>query len=180
MLDADNDLLPAEKLSTRNWARPFANASTRRRSAVFGWVKSRSIIAMQDGTCGRCLCSATCGRFGHSLRKKSYGRNGITAEDPPLRLRVRRFIDDWRSAAATGTVLMRYEDFVKTPESTLQQVCYQLGLPWDPAMLVWPKAAERIADRKNGNGSFWNSRSANSVGYSWLNIARTSPALKHA
>ncbi len=25
-------------------------------------------------------------------------------------------------------------------------------------MLTWPKAAERIADPKNGNGTFWNSR----------------------
>ena len=28
-------------------------------------------------------------------------------------------------------------------------------------MLTWPKPPERIADRKNGNGSFWNNRGAN-------------------
>jgi hypothetical protein len=28
-------------------------------------------------------------------------------------------------------------------------------------MLTWPKAAERIADRKNGNESFWNSCDTN-------------------
>src|SRR5205814_4068175 len=49
-------------------------------------------------------------------------------------------------------------DFVKSPESTLRQVCGQLDLPWDPAMLTWPKAPEEIADRRNGNGSLWNSR----------------------
>jgi hypothetical protein len=155
VLDADNDLLPA---LDPQLARPFAwyktTISSFRLSEIAqhyrdaGW-DVRTLLVLRDL---RAVWA--------SLRKKSYGRNGITAEDPPLRLRVRRFIDDWRNAAATGTVLMRYEDFVRTPESTLQQVCDQLDLPWDPAMLVWPKAAERIADRKNGNGSFWNSRGA--------------------
>jgi hypothetical protein len=156
VLDADNDLLPA---LDPQLAQPFAwyktTISSFRLSEIAqhyrdaGW-DVRTLLVLRD------LRSVWA-----SLRKKSYGRNGITAEDPPLRLRVRRFIDDWRSAAATGTVLMRYEDFVRAPESTLQQVCDQLSLPWDPAMLVWPKAADSIADRKNGNGSFWNSRSAN-------------------
>ncbi len=93
-----------------------------------------------------------------SLCKKSYGRNGITAEDPPLRLRVRRFVEDWRDAAKNGTALIRYEDFVTSPEIALKLACTRLDLPWDPAMLTWPKEPECIADRKNGNGSFWSSR----------------------
>jgi hypothetical protein len=93
-----------------------------------------------------------------SLRNKPYGRNGITAEDPPLRLRVRRFFDDWRVARAVGAATLRYEDFVAAPTATLQQTCAHLGLPWDVSMLTWPKPPERIADRRNGNGSFWTSR----------------------
>src|SRR6478735_976357 len=156
VLDADNDLLPA---LDPQLARPFAwyktTISSFRLSEIArhyrdaGW-DVRTLLVVRDL---RAVWA--------SLRKKSYGRNGITAEDPPLRLRVRRFIEDWRSAPATGTVLMRYEDFVRAPEVTLQNVCDQLDLPWDPAMRDWPKAAERIADRKNGNGSFWNSRAAN-------------------
>ncbi|HEV7819806.1 MAG TPA: sulfotransferase, partial [Burkholderiales bacterium] len=159
VLDADNDLLPALDAQL---ARPFAwyktTISSFRLSEIArhfrdaGW-DVRTLLVLRDL---RAVWA--------SLRKKSYGRNGITAEDPPLRLRVRRFIEDWQSAPATGTVLLRYEDFVKMPVSSLQQVCAQLGLPWDSAMLTWPKAAERIADRKNGNGSFWKSRDANLLG----------------
>jgi hypothetical protein len=156
VLDADNDLLPALDLRL---ARPVAwyktTISSFRLSEIAqhyrdaGW-DVRTLLVLRDL---RAVWA--------SLRKKSYGRNGITAEDPPLRLRLRRFIEDWRNAAATGTVLLRYEDFVKAPENALQQVCGQLGLAWDPAMIAWPKEAERIADRRNGNGSFWNSRGMN-------------------
>jgi hypothetical protein len=156
VLDADNDLLPA---LDPQLARPFAwyktTISSFRLSEIAqhyrdaGW-DVRTLLVLRD------LRSVWA-----SLRKKSYGRNGITAEDPPLRLRLRRFIEDWRNAPATGTVLLRYEDFIAEPESSFQQLCGQLGLPWDPAMLTWPKAAERIADSKNGNGSFWNCRDTN-------------------
>jgi hypothetical protein len=93
-----------------------------------------------------------------SLVKKEYGRNGITAEDPPLRLRVRRFIDDWRNLARTGAVAIRYEDFVAAPVGTLQGACEELQLPWDDAMIRWPKPAQRIAHHGNGNESFWATR----------------------
>ena len=153
VLDADNDLLPA---LDPQLARPFAwyktTISCFRLSEIAehyrdaGW-DVRTLLVLRDL---RAVWA--------SLRKKSYGRNGITAEDPPLRLRVRRFVEDWRHASQNGTVLLRYEDFVKSPEHTLQTVCGQLALPWDPAMVAWPKAPERIADRRNGNGSFWSSR----------------------
>src|SRR5581483_6442587 len=32
----------------------------------------------------------------NSLVRKKYGKNGTTAEDPPLRLRFRRFKEDWQ------------------------------------------------------------------------------------
>jgi hypothetical protein len=155
VLDADNDLLPA---IDSELARPIAWYKTTicsfRLSEIAqhyrdaGW-DVRTLLVLRDL---RAVWA--------SLRKKSYGRNGITAEDPPLRLRLRRFVEDWRGAAASGTVLLRYEDFVKSPESSLEQVCSQLNLSWDPAMVAWPKPAEQIADRRNGNESFWNSRSA--------------------
>jgi hypothetical protein len=81
-----------------------------------------------------------------SLRQKSYGRNGITAEDPPLRLRVRRFVDDWRGLQVGGAAFLRYEDFIAEPTATLQLACRQLQLPWDEAMVSWPKPRQRVAD----------------------------------
>jgi hypothetical protein len=156
VLDADNDLLPA--LDSR-LARPIAwyktTISCFRLSEIAqhyrdaGW-DVRTLLVLRDLR-----------EVWASLRRKTYGRNGITAEDPPLRLRVRRFVEDWRQAAHNGTVLLRYEEFVKSPETALRQVCGQLSLPWDPAMLAWPKAPEHIADRRNGNGSFWSSRETN-------------------
>ncbi len=149
VLDADNDLLPA--LDPR-LARPIAwyktTISSFRLSEIAthyrdaGW-DVRPLLVLRDL---RAVWA--------SLTKKEYGRNGITAEDPPLRLRVRRFVDDWRDLAATGAAMFRYEDFVAEPAMTLQGVCGQLGLPWDAAMLGWPKPPERIAHRNNGNESF--------------------------
>jgi hypothetical protein len=156
VLDADNDLLPAldPKL-----AQPFAwyktTISSFRLSEIAehyrdaGW-DVRTLLVLRDL---RAVWA--------SLRNKPYGRNGITAEDPPLRLRVRRFIDDWRTARASGSPTLRYEDFVIAPTATLQRACADLGIPWDVSMLTWPKPAAQIADRKNGNASFWDNRSAN-------------------
>jgi hypothetical protein len=156
VLDADNDLLPT---IDPNLARPYAwyktTISCFRQSEIAqyfrdaGW-EVRTLLVLRD------LRSVWA-----SLRSKPYGRNGITAEDPPLRLRVRRFVEDWRSTQASGGATMRYEDFVASPTTTLQQACGSLGLPWDVSMLTWPKPPDRIADRKNGNGSFWDSRGAN-------------------
>ena len=155
VLDADNDLLPAidEEL-----ARPYAWYKTTISCFRIGEIAQhyrdagwdvRTLLVLRDL---RAVWA--------SLRKKPYGRNGITAEDPPLKLRVRRFIEDWRTMKAAGDALLRYEDFVAEPTATLQRTCSALRLPWDVSMLTWPKAPERIADRRNGNGSFWKSRGA--------------------
>jgi hypothetical protein len=153
VLDADNDLLPA--IDPR-LAQPVAwyktTISSFRLSEIAqhyrdaGW-HVRPLLVLRDL---RAVWA--------SLVRKEYGRNGITAEDPPLRLRVRRFVDDWSNAATTGAAVFRYEDFVAEPEATLQRVCARLALPWDPAMLSWPKPAERIAHYNNGNESFWTTR----------------------
>ena len=44
-----------------------------------------------------------------SLLTKPYGMNGFTAEDPPLRLRFRRFKEDWELFRAKGWPILRYE-----------------------------------------------------------------------
>ncbi len=156
VLDADNDLLPA---LDRSLARPIAWYKTTvccfRLSEIAqhyrdaGW-NVRTLLVLRDL---RTVWT--------SLRTKPYGRNGITAEDPPLRLRVRRFVEDWREARAARTALLRYEDFVSDPAVALRQACTQLALPWDEAMLTWPKAPEQIADCRNGNESFWVTRGTN-------------------
>jgi hypothetical protein len=99
-----------------------------------------------------------------SLRNKAYGRNGITAEDPPLRMRIRRFVEEWRTSEETGTAAFRYEDFIAAPAATLDAACRQLDLPWDDAMLTWPKPAIQIANREGGNETFWSSLGNGLVG----------------
>ncbi len=156
VLDADNDLLPT---IDPDLARPFAwyksTISCFRLSEFAqhyrdeGW-DVRTLLVLRDLR-----------EVWASLRNKSYGRNGITAEDPPLRLRVRRFIDDWRStrAAAARHCATRISSHRRRPlfsGRVLSWVCRGTF-----SMLTWPKPQERIADRKNGNGSFWNNRDAN-------------------
>lgn len=93
-----------------------------------------------------------------SLVAKPYGRNGITAEEPPLRTRLRRFHQDWQQARRDGWPVIRYESFVADAEGALRQACEQFGLPWDPAMLTWPKSPEQIAAGGHGSKTFRASR----------------------
>jgi hypothetical protein len=94
----------------------------------------------------------------NSLITKPYGRNGVTAEDPPLRLRTHRVYEDWKLARQHGWPVIRYEAFVQNAEQTLRVTCEQLGLPWDPAMLTWPKPREQIAAPGHGSKTFRSSR----------------------
>lgn len=92
-----------------------------------------------------------------SLARKHYGRNGITAEDPPLRLRFRRFLDSWQFAMEQQLPVVKYEAFIRQPEAVLKQCCESLSLPWDEGMLSWPKPATDIADMRHGNATFRDS-----------------------
>src|SRR3954470_7299729 len=101
VLDADNDLLPTidEGLATpiawyKTTVSCFRLSEIAQHYRDAGW-NVRTLLMLRDL---RAVWA--------SLRNKSYGRNGITAEDPPLRLRLRRFVEDWRAAAQTGTVLL--------------------------------------------------------------------------
>src|SRR5947209_15952759 len=96
----------------------------------------------------------------NSLVTKKYGRNGTTADDPPIRLRLRRYLEDWHAARDRGWPVYRYEDLVAAPEETLRRACNDLALPWDESMLTWPKRADQIAAAANGNATFASSRGA--------------------
>ena len=89
-----------------------------------------------------------------SLLVKSYGLNGITAEDPPLRLRLRRFKEDWKLFQANDWPILRYESLLENHENALREACQRLGLPWDDSMLHWNKEAAQIADVSRGSESF--------------------------
>ena len=89
-----------------------------------------------------------------SLAKKHYGRNGVTAEDPPLRLRFRRFLDSWEYARANNIPVLKFEQFLKQPEVSLGNICAALDLPWEQAMIDWPKSAGQIGNVRHGNATF--------------------------
>ena len=93
-----------------------------------------------------------------SLSNKSYGRNGTTAEDPPLRLRMRRFLEDWNTFQNNDWPIIQYEKFVQLPEQTLLRTCEGLDIPWDPAMITWPKTPDNVTNLHHGNISFLNSK----------------------
>jgi hypothetical protein len=97
----------------------------------------------------------------NSLIGKSYGRNGVTGEEPPLRMRLRRFREDWDLFRANDWPIVRYESIVAEPEPTLRQACQKMELPWDEGMLSWPKTMADIAAPIHGNASFNSTREGN-------------------
>ena len=90
----------------------------------------------------------------NSILKKHYGSNGITAEEPPLRMRLRRFREDWELFREHAWPTIRYESLVVDPEPTLRSACAALGLPWDEGMLSWPKQKDQIAAPRHGSPTF--------------------------
>jgi hypothetical protein len=90
----------------------------------------------------------------NSLIKKSYGSNGTTAEQPPLRLRLRRFKEDWAVFQSRRWPTLKYEDLVDGGEAVLRDCCQQMNLPWDKSMVTWPKTGEEIADVAHGSPTF--------------------------
>ena len=79
-----------------------------------------------------------------ALMKKSYGVNGTTAEDPPLRMRFRRFYQDWQLFKENGWPILKYEDFIEK-EDGLKEICLKIPLSWDESMISWPKKSADIA-----------------------------------
>jgi hypothetical protein len=93
-----------------------------------------------------------------SLSRKHYGRNSVTSRHPPLRMRFRRFREDWFAARERGWPILRYESFVVDPEPVLRNVCAQVGLTWDRAMVEWPRPPQDILDAFWGNATFHRNR----------------------
>ena len=102
-----------------------------------------------------------------SLIGKGYGFNGTTAEEPPLRTRFRRFLQDWELFRANGWTIVKYEDFIQDERRTLLRICQAADLAWDDAMLSWPKKASEIAYMSEANDTF-----AASMGKGWLAAAK--------
>ena len=96
----------------------------------------------------------------NSILKKHYGSNGITAEEPPLRMRLRRFKEDWELFRDRGWPAIRYETLVVEPTPTLRAAVEAMGLPWDEGMLSWPKQKDQIAAPRHGSPTFRQSLGA--------------------
>ncbi len=96
-----------------------------------------------------------------SLAVKPYGMNGFTAEDPPLRLRFRRFKDDWEIFRAKGWPIMRYESLLEDHQQVLREACRNLNIAWDDSMVHWTKGAGQIADSSRGSDSFRQTQGRN-------------------
>src|SRR5688500_14346731 len=152
VLDARNDLLPAmPPVTTPNGWCKFTISSFRLLDVAEhlgdeGWLV-RPLLLMRDPRA-----------VFNSLITKPYGRNGVTAEDPPLRLRLRRIHRDWKTARERGWPVVRSERVVENSESTLRRTCAELGLSWDEGMLTWPKPREQMAEPGHGSHTFRSSR----------------------
>ena len=93
-----------------------------------------------------------------SLAGKPYGKNGTTADDPPLRLRLRRFKQDFELFRKNGWPILRFESLLDAGEKTLRDACDAMSLPWDDGMLNWAKSPEHIAAAGYGNETFIQNR----------------------
>jgi len=96
-----------------------------------------------------------------SLMRKDYGINGLTAEDPPLRMRMRRLLMDWELFRRNGWPILGFEEFVREPRAVLARICGKLRIPFDEGMLEWSKRRSDVAyDLTEGNKTFANTSSA--------------------
>lgn len=149
ILDANNDIfaeLPPAVAGPHTWLK----------TTISSFRLSEQIAHFQDlGWIVRPLLVCRDVRDAYaSLRTKRYGINGTTAEDPPLRLRLRRFREDWELFHANDWPILRYEQFLIDPEEVLAEACARLELPWADAMLTWPKPKAAIFNTRHGNETF--------------------------
>ncbi|MBK9029070.1 MAG: class I SAM-dependent methyltransferase [Propionivibrio sp.] len=93
-----------------------------------------------------------------SLRGKPYGFDGVTGEEPPLCIRLQRYLADLDTAKAKGWPIIDYERLIASPREELAQACSTLGLPWDEGMMTWQKSEASIAYTANGNPTFIDSK----------------------
>jgi predicted O-methyltransferase YrrM len=93
-----------------------------------------------------------------SLLDKPYGFNGATGDDPPIFIRIQRYLADLDTAHANGWPTLKYENLIRNPREELQRICELLGLSWDEAMVTWPKSEASIAYMANGNPTFHSTK----------------------
>jgi hypothetical protein len=153
VLDARGDILPQipHTISAPNvWCKTTINCFRMREMIQYfedeGWTV-RPLLVVRDVRA-----------VWNSLSKKSYGRNGTTAEEPPLRIRMRRFKEDWELFSERGWPMLKYEAFVSEADKALRELCAKMGLPWDEGMLIWKKGKEEIAAAVHGNATFRETR----------------------
>ncbi|MBZ0133670.1 MAG: class I SAM-dependent methyltransferase [Rhodocyclaceae bacterium] len=89
-----------------------------------------------------------------SLRGKLYGFDGATGDEPPIFIRVQRYLADLEAFRVRGWPVLSYENLVRNPRGELERLCTLLGLAWDEAMVSWPKNETSIAYMANGNPTF--------------------------
>jgi hypothetical protein len=152
VLDGDTDLIP---LVPPNISRPFIWYKTT--ISAFSLEEQVALLEDEGYKVKPLLVVRDVRAVWMSLMRKPYGRNGVTAEDPPLRQRMRRFLRSWHWAQQQGIPLYRFEDLRQNPEAGLRQLCSELGIVWDTAMLDWPKPPQQISDMRHGNARFRNS-----------------------
>lgn len=153
VFDTAHDMVPSIPHSfnaTYSWCKIttccFQTSELKDYFAGLGWVV-RPVLVVRDVR-----------EVWASLQGKQYGRNGTTAEDPPLRIRMLRFLSDWQRALDESWTIIPYEALIREPTPTLKAACESLDLNWDQDMLEWPKAKEQIADARYGNVNFLASR----------------------
>lgn len=93
-----------------------------------------------------------------SLRGKPYGFDGATGDEPPIFIRIQRYLADLEAFSVRGWPVLSYENLVRNPRGELERVCTLLGLAWDEAMISWPKNETSIAYMANGNPTFQSTK----------------------
>jgi len=112
-----------------------------------------SYLAQEGVVADPLLVVRDCRSVFNSLRTKSYGRNGITADDPPLRLRLARFPGRLEAFPRSRLADPRYEQFVRAPS----HLCKHSARDWiflGRGDAELPKPADQIADARYGNPTF--------------------------
>jgi hypothetical protein len=149
VFDARNDVLPAIPAvrTPRAWCKITISSFRYTEMAAYyedeGWRPS-PLLVVRDVRA-----------VFNSLLGKHYGSNGITAEEPPLRMRLRRFKEDYQLFRERGWPIIRYETLVRDdPAPVLRTACDAMGLPWDDGMLNWPKRKEDFAAPAHGSPTF--------------------------
>lgn len=89
-----------------------------------------------------------------SLITKEYGINGVVAEEPPIRMRFRRFYEDWKLFYDNKWPVLNYETFIKEPEIEIKRVLSDMNLDWDDSMIQWKKSMQDISYMSVGNRTF--------------------------